>query len=166
MEDLTWEEAIEKEKEFVKLYGRIDNKTGILVNMTDGGEGTLGVIHSEESNEKRREWSKNRIITEETRKKLSAKQIGEKNHMFGRTGKLNPNYGIERSEETKRKYSEIAKARGSEKNPMYGKKHSEQTKRKISEKAIGRIMSDEARKKISEKNKGKIVSEETRKKNV
>jgi hypothetical protein len=32
----------EKEIEFIKLYGRIDKKTGILANMTDGGEGMLG----------------------------------------------------------------------------------------------------------------------------
>lgn len=37
----------DKEKEFIKLYGRIDNKTGILANMTDGGDGTLGFIATE-----------------------------------------------------------------------------------------------------------------------
>ena len=31
---------IEKEKEFIKLYGRIDLKTGTLVNFLNGGEGT------------------------------------------------------------------------------------------------------------------------------
>lgn len=30
---------LNKEKEFIKLYGRIDKKTGILANLTDGGEG-------------------------------------------------------------------------------------------------------------------------------
>lgn len=39
----------EKEKEFIKLYGRIDKKIGILANMTDGGDGTLGWIPSEEN---------------------------------------------------------------------------------------------------------------------
>ena len=34
------EEIIEKEKEFIKLYGRRDLGLGTLVNMTDGGEGT------------------------------------------------------------------------------------------------------------------------------
>lgn len=32
-----------KEKEFIKLYGRIDLKNGILSNMTDGGEGVFGI---------------------------------------------------------------------------------------------------------------------------
>ena len=41
-EDLTWEQACEKEKEFIALYGRRDLKAGTLVNLTDGGEGALG----------------------------------------------------------------------------------------------------------------------------
>jgi group I intron endonuclease len=135
-DDLLWEDAIEKEKEFISLYGRLDINTGILVNMTDGGDGSLGVVQSEESKEKRRIWSKNRVITEETKKKLSEKQIGEKNHMYGRKGKLNPIYGIIRSEETKKKLSEVAKNRGSEKNPMYGRNHSEETKEKIRQKRL------------------------------
>lgn len=42
LDELTWEEACEKEKEFILMYGRIDEKTGCLSNMTDGGEGTIG----------------------------------------------------------------------------------------------------------------------------
>lgn len=41
-DDLSWDEAIIKEQEFISLYGRIDNKTGTLANMTDGGEGAFG----------------------------------------------------------------------------------------------------------------------------
>ena len=37
-DDLTWEEACKKEKEFIAFYGRIING-GILANLTDGGEG-------------------------------------------------------------------------------------------------------------------------------
>lgn len=39
IENLTEEEAIAKEKEFIALYGRVDQGTGILCNWTDGGEG-------------------------------------------------------------------------------------------------------------------------------
>lgn len=55
LDDLTWEEACEKEKEFIKLYGRKDLKEGTLVNMTDGGEGAFGVLVSEETKQKIRE---------------------------------------------------------------------------------------------------------------
>jgi len=35
-----------KEREFIKLYGRRNIKTGSLVNLTDGGRGILGLKHS------------------------------------------------------------------------------------------------------------------------
>lgn len=49
MDGLTWEQACEKEKEFIKLYGRKDLNEGILVNMTDGGDGVLGSTMPEAS---------------------------------------------------------------------------------------------------------------------
>lgn len=39
IEGISWEEACEKEKEFIKLYGRSDLNTGILCNHTSGGDG-------------------------------------------------------------------------------------------------------------------------------
>ncbi len=54
-------EIKEKEKEFIKLYGRIDKKTGILANMTDGGDGTLGLIVSEETRKKLRQANIERV---------------------------------------------------------------------------------------------------------
>lgn len=48
----TQEECDVKEREFISLYGRRNNKTGTLVNMTDGGEGVRGLKFSEESKRK------------------------------------------------------------------------------------------------------------------
>lgn len=48
LDDLTWEQACEKEIEFITLYGRKDKCLGTLSNLTDGGEGTIGYIVSEE----------------------------------------------------------------------------------------------------------------------
>jgi len=45
-ENISWEEACNKEKEYIKKYGRVDNNTGILCNLTDGGEGILNLKHS------------------------------------------------------------------------------------------------------------------------
>jgi hypothetical protein len=38
MDNLTWEQACEKEKEFISIYGRKDLGQGTLVNLTNGGE--------------------------------------------------------------------------------------------------------------------------------
>jgi group I intron endonuclease len=52
-ENLTWEQACLKEKEFIAIYGRKDKLSGCLCNMTDGGDGVVGQIHSEETKVKR-----------------------------------------------------------------------------------------------------------------
>jgi hypothetical protein len=45
-DNLTLEKAKEKEIEFIKLYGRINKKTGVLANLTDGGDGCSGLNQS------------------------------------------------------------------------------------------------------------------------
>lgn len=42
LDDLTWEDAQNKEIEFIKLYGRRDLGKGSLCNFTDGGQGNKG----------------------------------------------------------------------------------------------------------------------------
>lgn len=46
-ENLTFKEACDIEIDFIKHYGRRVNKTGFLTNITEGGEGHLGLVHSE-----------------------------------------------------------------------------------------------------------------------
>jgi hypothetical protein len=54
MDNLTWDEACEKEKEFIQLYGRIKDG-GILANITFGGQGVVGFQPSEKTKEKARQ---------------------------------------------------------------------------------------------------------------
>jgi hypothetical protein len=42
----------------IAFYGRIDNGTGCLRNLTDGGEGVTGRIQPEEERRRRSEWIK------------------------------------------------------------------------------------------------------------
>ena len=56
--------------------------------------------------------------TEETKKKMSEKQKGDKHHFYGK----------KHTEETKKKISE---AMLGDKNPMFGRKHTEETKKKM-----------------------------------
>lgn len=62
--DLKKEEAFELEIFLISLYGRLDNKTGTLVNLTDGGEGICNV-------------------SPEAALKISVSKRGDKNPMWG-----------------------------------------------------------------------------------
>lgn len=70
LDDLPWDEVCSKEIEFIKLYGRKNNKTGCLANLTDGGEGILGSKHSIESKIKMSEFRKGKPLSEETKRKI------------------------------------------------------------------------------------------------
>jgi len=126
-DDLTYEEACEKEKEFIKLYGRIDNDTGILVNLTDGGEGSVGFKHSKEALIKIGEKSKGRIKTPEQIEKWRS------------------NMNFKRSPEV------IEKIRQS----LIGKEHTEERKENQRKAQLGKKLSEEAKIKLSEYWKGK-----------
>lgn len=136
-DNLTWEEACEKEKYWIKFYGRKELNEGILVNMTDGGEGNNNF--SEEVLNKIRESSKGRVCSEETKQKLRGKTLS----IEARKKISEKNKGKIVSDETRLKLSIANKSC----KPPSQK---------------GNIRSEEVKKKISEKNKGRILTEETR----
>ena len=110
LDEIDYEYAKEKEIEFIFLYKRkIDG--GILCNITLGGDGCLGLIHTDEAKIKMSIPNRGKIISEEQKRKVSEFHKGRK-----------------RSEETKRRMSNSALG---EKNHSYGKKASEETKLKM-----------------------------------
>jgi len=122
-QNLTEEEAFRHEIYMIDVFGRKDLGTGILVNMTNGGEGTSGSLRSDETRKRMSDANRGKnhpnygkTASEETRKRMSDAHKGE-NH---------PNYGKTASEETRKRMSEASK------NP------SEETRRKISEASKGR----------------------------
>lgn len=97
--------AFEVEQELIALYGRRNTGHGYLCNLTDGGEGQSGYIPSDESNIKRSaklkgrvfseshkqkiaESNRAKIVSDETRKKISDSRVGRfcgENHpLFGK----------------------------------------------------------------------------------
>jgi hypothetical protein len=76
--DMPRELACSKEIEFIKLYGKICNNTGTLANITDGGDGALGAIQTEEAKEKRSKKLKGVPLSYEHRLKISNAHKGKK----------------------------------------------------------------------------------------
>lgn len=125
-------------------------------------------------------------VSEETRKKISLAQCGEKNHRYGKSpwnkgktgiyseetlernaeahrGLIPWNKGLKgaqvHSEETRRRMSE---AKRGEKHHMYGKHLSEEHRRNLSKAKQGTLTTEETKRKISEAHRGRIFTEEHR----
>jgi hypothetical protein len=120
--DITWSDACEIEKILINQFGRRDNNTGILVNMTDGGDG-----------------NNNQICTDETRAKMSKTRKGRK---YTKEHRLAISNGQRSMKHTKER---VAKNRLAH----LGKKHTEETKKKLSKINKGKIVSEETKEKLS-----------------
>jgi len=98
--NLTDEEARKHEIYMIAILGRKDLGTGILRNMTDGGEGCAGRVLSEETKKKISQSHKGRKKSEAHRKALSEAKLGKKitedhrkNMSASLKGEKNPAYG-------------------------------------------------------------------------
>ena len=71
----TYEELKEREKYWIKQYDSMNREKGY--NLTEGGDGTFGRLHSEETKEKMRQKAIGRKASEETKKKMSEMRKGK-----------------------------------------------------------------------------------------
>ena len=81
---ISFDRAKELEVLLISEYGRKDLGTGVLVNMTDGGDGSINLVVSEETRIKMSKSHKGKKFTKETRRKLSKIRQGKGNGMFGK----------------------------------------------------------------------------------
>lgn len=76
--------AFALEKIFIAKYGRLNNKTGTLFNMTDGGEGLAGCYPNAETRKKMGNSRRGRKHSEKTKVLMSELAKGELNHNYGK----------------------------------------------------------------------------------
>lgn len=83
------------ERRMIQWYGRKDNYTGTLSNRTDGGEGSVGFIMSEEAKQKISKSKTGYKFSDEAKLKMAIAKLG----------KPSPLRGCTRSIETRQKQS-------------------------------------------------------------
>ncbi len=163
-ENISWENAIEIEKALIKLHGRKNLSEGDLCNLTDGGEGVLGLKPTNETRKKMRKAWESRIVTEETKRKISLAVKGRKysdevkaKMSLSQIGNKN-NFGKKRSNETKLKQSLSQKGKTLGTKRVFTNEH----RINLSKALFGIKRSEETKIKISEAKKGTRISENTR----
>lgn len=115
-------EALRMEKELILLHGRKDLGTGILRNLTTGGDGpTPGPV----TRARLSEAATNRVVSDDTRAKLSAAKKGKKPN----------NYGKKCNYPSNRKWD-----RSGDKHPLFGMTHSPEAKQAIGEASRERML--------------------------
>lgn len=160
-EDLTKDQAEQKEIELIALYE--SNKSNKGYNIQNGGntQGTIAVstrekisrvrkeyiknngsnwkenFQSEDAQKKRKqklsEYYKNNVVSEETRQKISIAVKGKTGHNWTEEEKERARKRYINREFTEEWRRKISESKKGSKNAMYGKKMSEEHKRKIAE---------------------------------
>jgi hypothetical protein len=162
--------AFEVEVAMIAFFGRKDNGTGCLRNLTDGGEGAAGFKRSYEACQKQSQSMKGRVFSEEHRRRLSEASKGkifsaETRRRLSEAHKGKHHFGHRYSESSRQKMRASSKRRW-ESHPM-----SEETKSKLRLFNLGRPgpnkgkkASEDAKRKMSEAHKRVGISPETRRK--
>lgn len=140
--------AHELEMDLIAYHGRKDIGLGLLINKTDGGEGTSGYVYTQEDLKRMSDSHKGNVASDETRAKMSASMTPERRAMLSAINK-----GKTLPPERVAKMSEMARL--SLERP--------EIRKKMSDGVTAAYASPEARQRLSEAAKAACATPEARK---
>jgi NUMOD3 motif len=154
---LSWDEAIALEQATIARYGRVNNGTGCLTNLTAGGEGVVGAVRSPETCARISAAKKGKKLSEEAKRKMSAVRTGRKHSDETKKKMSIAQKGRTFTDEQRRKMSEShrrrpppsAEARKAAADARRGLKMSPRLAEILRAVHLGAKRSDETRAKIS-----------------
>ena len=162
--NISEQDAWDIEERLVVEIGRLDLKTGPLLNLTNGGEGCSGIIPwnkgiqtgsflTADGQSKISNANKGKVLSDETKSKISVANKGKPKSIVhckkiseSLTGNIPWNKGKHTGQESW----------------MTGKAHSLESRKKMSDSHKGNTLTEEQKTKISNKLKGRVISDETR----
>tara|TARA_Y100000385_G_C13087516_1_gene637119 strand:- start:1327 stop:1890 length:564 start_codon:yes stop_codon:yes gene_type:complete len=134
-DDISEDDALKHEIYMISVFGRKDNNTGILRNLTDGGDGKSGWKASKETCDKISKALTGKKRNSESNEKQRIAMTGRKLTDEHKKNIANGVRGMRHSIDAKMNMSIAAKKRG---NNREGTKHSDETKEKIRQAALKR----------------------------
>lgn len=146
---LSEQDAHQAEMFLICKYGRIDNGTGCLRNLTDGGEGPSGLLHSQQ-------WKEDAALRAKMRPPVSTFTMAGREHREDSKARCRASNLSSWTDEKRHEHSEMMRSLPNLHIPVHDTPHSEASKEKMRQAHLGKRASRETKRRMSESHRNRI----------